>query len=356
MKIGLIGLRKAGKTTIFNALTQSKAEVTAYASTQLEPNLAVVTVNDTRLDRLTTLYQPKRTVPATIELMDFVGLTEGAMKSGSFSGEFMRLIKTADALALVLRNFTDDLQGESDPRSDLEQLEVELILSDLILTENRLERIEAGYKRGQKSAAIQVEEKTLRQIQEHLSQNQPLRTLTLSAEAEKAIRGFQFLTLKPGMIILNSAENNFGKNQPLIETIQKIYPVIEFAGNFEMELSRFEDPAEAQLFMEDMGIKTSARDRLTRGAYDVLGYISFFTVGADEVRAWNLQRGETALDAAGTIHTDLARGFIRAECFTYNDLIECGSEKIVREKGRFRLEGKDYVVQDGDILTIRFNV
>lgn len=356
MKIGLIGLRKAGKTTIFNALTRSRAEVTAYASTQLEPNLAVVTVSDVRLDRLTALYEPKRTVPATIELMDFVGLTEGAMKSGSFSGELMRLVKTADALALVIRNFTDDLQGVANPAADLEQLEVELLLSDLILTENRLERIEAGYKRGQKTAALQVEELTLRQIQAHLNQNLPLRTLTLAADAEKAIRGFQFLTLKPVLVVFNSAENNFGKNQSLIESIQQKYPVIEFAGNFEMELSRFEDPTEAQLFMEDMGIQTSARDRLTRNAYDVLGYISFFTVGPDEVRAWNLLRGETALDAAGAIHTDLARGFIRAECFTYDDLMTCGSEKMVREKGRFRLEGKDYVVSDGDILSIRFNV
>jgi ribosome-binding ATPase YchF (GTP1/OBG family) len=179
--------------------------------------------------------------------------------------------------------------------------------------------------------------------------------MELSGEEEKAVRGFQFLTKKPLMVILNSEETNFGKNGSLLIEIEKTQRAIEFAGKFEMELSRLDDE-EAALFMEDMGIPESAYRRLTNLAYEILGYISFFTVGSDEVRAWNVRRGDTALDAAAAIHSDLARGFIRAECFSYEACLQYGSEKSIREKGLFRLEGKEYRVQDGDILNIRFNV
>jgi len=356
MKIGLIGLQNSGKTTIFNALTKSHAEVTAYSNAKAEPNLAVVEVGDERVIRLTELYQPKKTVYATIELIDFVGFTAGSAKEGLFPPDLMQLIKNVDALALVLRNFEDDLNGSPTPLEDIEQIEIELLLSDLILVEKRLERIEQGYKRGLKTNALQIEEKVLRRIHEQLNQNLPIRDLVFDDSETKTIRGYQYLTSKPLLIILNSSEANFGKNQAILETIAQKSRAIEFAGNFEMELSQLADDSEAKMFMEDMGITESARDRLTQFAYDMLGYISFFTVGPDEVRAWNLHKGETAVDAAGTIHSDLARGFIRAECFTYDDLLKFGSEKGIRENGKFRLEGKDYPVKDGDILNIRFNV
>ena len=189
-----------------------------------------------------------------------------------------------------------------------------------------------------------------------MSSNRAVRDLKLAGESEKMIRGFQFLTQKPAMIILNSDENKFGKNQGLLQEIGKKYRVIEFAGKFEMELSQIDDPDETALFLADMGIKESARNRLCTAAYELLGYISFFTVGADEVRAWSLRHGESVLAAAGVIHTDLARGFIRAECFSYDDLIAHGSEKQVSERGLMRLEGRKYVVQDGNVLNIRFNV
>lgn len=355
MKIGLIGLRNSGKTTVFNTLTKSEVEVASYAASKAEPNMAIVDVIDDRVTRLSELYGPKKTVYATIEVVDFFGLVEGSAREGLFATASMGLVKTMDALALVVRNFEDPISGAPTPVEDTRQVDDELLLSDLMIAENRLERIERGYKRGQKTDALQREETVLRKILDHLNQDRAIRDLALNREEEKMIRGFQFLTEKPYMVILNSSEEIFGRNQEVLEEIERAHRSIEFAGQFEMELSRLNDE-EAKLFMEDLGIKASARDRLTRLAYEILGYVSFFTVGNDEVRAWNIYEGQTALDAAASIHTDLARGFIRAECFTYDDLMTCGSEKGVREKGRFRLEGKNYVVQDGNILSIRFNV
>ena len=355
MKIGLIGLTNSGKTTIFNALTKSEAEVTEYASKKVEPNIAVVNVIDERVSSLSSIYKPKKTIYATIEFIDFVLPQKESERSDIFSGASMGMIKNTDALALVVRNFHDNLTGEPDPLNDINQINDELLLSDLIITENRLERIELSYKRGQKTNELQLEEKTLRKISEQLNGNQPIRDIQLSDYEEKSMRGFQFLTKKPIMIILNSGETNFGRNKDLLKKIKEKYKAIEFTGNFEMELSQLDDD-EAKMFMEDMGIEESARNRLTKFAYDIVGYISFFTVGSDEVRAWNIHKGETAVEAAGTIHTDLSRGFIRAECFSYDNLMEYGSEKAIREKGLFRLEGKDYIVQDGDILNIRFNI
>lgn len=355
MKIGLIGLPNSGKTTTFNALTKSDINVTPYAGGRAEPNLAVVEVMDPRVTKLSEIYRPKKTVYAAIEVIDFVGLSEGSARDGLFSSASMGLIKNVDALALVVRNFHDPLSGAPGPLDDIRHITEELLLSDLMIIENRLERIEKGYRRGQKTDVIQREEKILRKILDHVNRDQPVSDLILDHEEEKMIRGFQFLTGKPSMVILNSGEAEFGGNEGLLDEIGKDHRVIEFAGQFEMELSRLEED-EAALFMEDMGIEASARDRLTRLAYEVLGYVSFFTVGSDEVRAWNIHGGQTALDAAAVIHTDLARGFIRAECFSFEDLIECGCEKNVRENGRFHLEGKNYVVGDGNILNIRFNV
>jgi len=355
MKIGLIGLPNSGKTTIFNALTKSGAQITAYATEKAEPNLAVVNVVDDRITHLSEIYKPKKTVYATIELIDFMGFSQNHSRGGTPMNS-MGLIRNTDALALVVRNFGDVLMGAPDPLADIKQLDEEMLLSDMIITESRLERIEWSYARGKKTNELQGEERALRKIVEHLNGNGAIRDLQLTGEEKKIIRSFQFLTQKPFMVILNSDETSFGKNHNLMEAIKERYDVIEFAGKFEMELSLLDDAQDMELFMEEMGIKASARDRLARMALKTLGYISFFTVGSDEVRAWNLPGGKTALEAAATIHTDLARGFIRAECFSYADSVECGSEKGIREKGRFRLEGKNYRVCDGDILNIRFNV
>jgi ribosome-binding ATPase YchF (GTP1/OBG family) len=226
----------------------------------------------------------------------------------------------------------------------------------MIIVENRLERIEWSSRRGKKTNAMEMEEKVLKKIQGELNSGRHIRNLVLNHNEEKLISGFQFITQKPIFVILNSGEENFGRNNDLLTQIEEKYKGIEFSGNFEMDLAAFSDTEEANRFMEDMGIAESARDRMTRFAYEMLGHISFITVGADEVRAWTVHDGDTAVDAAGTIHSDLFRGFIRAECFSYGDLMDCGSEKGVRDNGRFRLEGRDYKVKDGDILNIRFNV
>jgi GTP-binding protein YchF len=356
MNIGLIGLPNSGKTTIFNALTKSQAQVKAYANSKAAPNMAMLEVPDERVTTLSDMYKPRKTTNAVIELIDFAGLTQGSAREGLFSSATTVLIKNTDAMAVVVGHFQDDSTKTLTPLRDIEQLEEELLIADLIVAENRLERIEKAYRRGKKTNLLEMEEKLLKRITDHLSGNRPIRDLELNGEPEKMIRGFQFLTQKPVMVILNSDETNFGKNPTLLEDIGKRYRVIEFAGQFEMELAQLIDQEEIALFMADMGIRESARDRLCRAAYELMGYISFFTVGSDEVRAWSIQGGNSVIAAAGTIHTDLARGFIRAECISYQDLMAHGSEKQVSEQGLLRLEGRHYVVKDGNILNIRFNV
>ncbi len=352
MKIGLLGLPNSGKTTIFNALTRSEVEVSSYANSKAEPNVAVVEVGDERITRLTQLYHPKKTTYATIEIVDFAGLTEGSARKDDFSSIQMNVVSNLDAIALVVRNFSDDLTGSPVPLADIETIDTEFILSDMIITEKRLERIAWNSKRGKTSNAMLLEEKILKKILEELNRGRHVRDLILNHNEQKLISGFQFLTHKPFFVILNSEEKNIGCNQDLLAEIEAKYKVIEFAGNFEMELASFDDSEDARLFMAEMGITESARDRMSRFAYEILGHISFITVGTDEVRAWTLRDGETALEATATIHSDLCRGFIRAECFSYDDLMVCGSEKGIRDNGCFRLEGKSYKVKDGDILTV----
>lgn len=372
MKIGLVGPPKSGKTTIFNALTRSAAEVTDYASGKVEPNIAVVDVEDERVLRLSEMYQPKKTIFATIDFMDFVGVAPAAAgadaadgespsgRSGDlWSGPALSLVKTADALAAVVRNFSNDVldstYGEPDPVRDADAIAAELVLADLVLVETRIERIEADHARGKKTQQSEAEFKVMKLLQEGLNEDRPIREIELKLDQERLISGFQFLSQKPLMVVVNSSEANFGQNDRVMDALRAKFTAIEFAGSFEMELSQME-PDEASAFMEDMGLDSSARSRLTKVAYEFLGLISFFTVGKDEVRAWTIHDGETAVKAADTIHSDLARGFIRAECFSYDDLVAAGDEKGVKSAGHFRLEGKDYRVADGDILNIRFSV
>jgi GTP-binding protein YchF len=359
MKIGLIGMSKSGKTTVFNSLTGLQIDVSEFGVSSGEPNHGVVEVMDSRITTLSESYQPKKTIYATIEYLDFPGLEEGAGSSVLIKGTMGGLVKSSDALALIVRNFNDEIvssmHGKPNPVNEVNALDSELIINDLILIEKRIEKIELGYKKGIKDNIVQFEEKTLRKMADHLNEEKPLRTLELSEDEQKAIRGFQFLSLKPLMVIINSDEDSYGTNDDVISQLSTQFKVIEFAGKFESELEGL-DEEDALMFMQDMGITESARDRLTKESYDLLGYISFFTVGTDEVRAWTVEKSANAVEAAGKIHSDLARGFIRAECFNYQNWKELGSEKAVKEKGLFRLEGKNYLVQDGDILNIRFNV
>lgn len=359
MRIGLIGLEKSGKTTVFNALTGSDIDTGTFSQAKPEPNIAVVDVTDPRIANLVGMYNPKKTTYATIECVDFVGFSSNQEKKQIFSPSELTLIKNSDALALVLRNFEDEVidetQGSPDPVADLNTIMAELIISDLIIAENRMERIDHYKMRGAATKEMEQEKKVLDKVIECLNDNNLISLLDLSPDEVKQLRGFQFLTLKPLMVVLNSDESTFGANEALLAQIDKTCPSIEFAGRFEMELGRLSQE-EAQEFMEDMNIRASAKDRLAMLAYTVLGYITFFTVGTDEVRAWTIKRGDAAVDAAGAIHSDLARGFIRAECFHYDNLIELGNEKAVKDNGLLRLEGKNYLVSDGDILSIRFSV
>ncbi len=358
MNIALVGLPKSGKTTIFNALTRSAAATDKYAPPASAPNVGVVQVPDARVTKLSELYQPKKTIYAQIEYRDYPGIFSSHAENPD--NALFSDIKANEGFVLVLRAFADEELEELYPAGPaLQQLstfEEEMILSDQIVAEKRLEKIELGYKRGVKTPAIQFEEKILFQVCEHLQSGQPLRTLQLHPEEEKALRGFRFFSQKPLLVLINCAEDDFHKMEALKDEIEERGFTVEvIAGRFEEELSKL-DSEEAQLFMEDMGISESIRDRLMHLCYRMLGYISFFTVGEDEVRAWTIEEGDNAVPAAGKIHSDLARGFIRAECFRYDDLIAHGSEKALREKGLFRLEGKEYVVKDGDIISVRFSV
>jgi ribosome-binding ATPase len=353
MKLGLIGLASSGKTVIFNALTGREEATDAFHAN--EPNIAIVEVFDARINFLSEKYQPKKSLYATIELIDFVW-KEDEDKRGQLDLTQMKLL---DSLAIVLRNFNDPLTDETlvkpQPIKDLKHIETELLISDLLITEKRLEKLVLNSKRGVKSAESLLEEKVLEKIIDFLHQGKPVREMDLSGTEEKIIRGFQLLTNKPILLIVNSDDRNFGKNNDMLESLrQDGYEVEEIAGLYEMELKNL-DKEDRAVFMRELGIESEVKDRIISAAYRVLGYISFFTVGPDEVRAWTITSGENAQKAAGKIHSDLEKGFIRAECFTYDDFVEFGSEKVLKEKGKIRLEGKTYQVKDGDILFIRFS-
>lgn len=358
MKIALIGPPKCGKTTIFNALTGADHEVDKYSPAATEANIGIVQVTDERITRLSELYKPKKTIYANIEFHDFPGIF--ARESDNPETAIYTEIKGSEAFVLILRAFKDEeldeLYGKADPLKMLSHFEDEMILADMLVVEKRLERIHHGYQRGIKTPALQMEEKALNLILEQLQANASIRDLELGQEEEKAVRGFQFFSSKPLLILLNTSESDFKKQEETLSAIrQRGFMAEVIAGKFEQELSSLSEE-DAELFLADMGMTLSINDRLTMLCYELLGLISFFTVGTDEVRAWSIANGTNAVNAAGKIHSDLARGFIRAECFSYAAVMEHGSEKNLREKGLFRLEGKEYLVKDGDILNIRFSV
>lgn len=358
MKIALIGLPKSGKTTIFNALTKSEIAVDKYLPPADEENIGIVTVYDERITRLCEIYEPKKVVNAIIEFHDFPGIFGKQDEHPDL--RLMTNIKNCEAFAMILRGFPDDeldsLHGEMDPVRNLESFMDEMIINDMVLVEKRLEGIELSYKRGVKTAAIQIEEKTLRMILSHLQENKPINSLELAPEERQAIRGLQFYSTKPVLVLLNVNENDINTPNEALEKIRSMgYLAEAIAGSFEAELSLL-DEDEAKLFMADIGIENSITDRVSMLSYNLMGLISFFTAGPKELHVWTLRKGSNAVTAAGKIHSDLARGFIRAECFNFTDIDTHGTEKALREKGLFRLEGKDYIVQDGDILNIRFNI
>jgi GTP-binding protein YchF len=367
-KLVIIGLPGAGKTTVFNALTNAEAKTGGFGGSGDEPNLATVKVPDPRLDLLTTMFEPKRTVPADVQYLDVAGIAKGIAEKG-MSGQLLGHLAQADALVHVVRAFNDagleHSEGTVDALRDIETLDLELLFSDLAIIDKRLQRIvsQLPKMRGPEKEAYEREQIVMTRFKEALEDNVPLRDVVpeIDPDDAKVLRGYGFLTAKPLLILLNIGEDQLaGAGTELAEAARAKFvrngvAVDTLAGQIEMEISQL-DPADAEIFMSDLGIVESSRDRVIRLSFDLLGLIPFFTVGPDECRAWTIRRGWTALEAAGEIHSDIQRGFIRAELVGYHDLIAAGGLTETKKAGTFRRESKTYVVQDGDIINFLFNV
>ncbi len=358
MKIGIIGLANSGKTTIFNALTGQDVPTTVYTTTEAQPHIGIVKVPDERVERLAQIYNPKKITFATVQYIDYLGITKGDMEQNR---KVLEMIKDVDAVLHVVRVFEDEAVvhpiGDVDPLRDAETVELELILSDLDLVEKRLQRMEESRKRGKK--IDEKEKAVLLKCKEALEGEQPLRDVEFTEEELLALRHLQLISLRPEVMVLNLQEEDLGteKEKQLIKELKERFnvPVTALSGKIEMEIAQLE-AEEAEEFLSDLGLKEPAMWRLIRLCYEHLGLISFLTVGKDEVRAWTIKKGTPAQKAAGKIHSDIERGFIRAEVIAFDDFISAGSMAEARERGLLRLEGKTYIVQDGDIINFRFNV
>lgn len=362
LKCGIIGLPLSGKSTVFNVVTRAGAEVKPYASGKTDPNRAMVHVPDSRFDRLVQIFEPKKETPATVEFVDLAGLSRNASKGEGLGNAFLSFVSESDALIHVVRLFANGdvphSEGGIDPVRDWNIVEMELIFRDLGVIENRLARIESKKKN---TPAEEAERALLERCQAHLLDERPLRELALSEEEGRALSGFAFVTLKPELVVANLDESQTGADVPELSALralaeEKAIRLVPIFGKMEMELSELADDEQVE-FMKDLGVEEPGRNRLIDEAYRLLGLMSFFTTGKDEVRAWTLREGDRAIDAAGAIHSDLARGFIRAQVVSYNDFIAHDASLVkCREKGVLRLEGKEYPVVDGDMIEIRFNV
>lgn len=350
MKVGIAGFPRAGKTTLFNALAGQHADVGGFS----EPgkvHLGTIKVPDARIDRLSEIFHPRKTTYAEMIFVDFPAAAEGA-GSGALETTTLTQMRETDALVQVVRGFPDPVSGDAaNPLGDMSNFKSELLLADLVLIEKRLERLKKEKGREQERALLE-------RCKAWLDAEQPLRRLELCAEDAVAIAGFGFLSRRPLMVLLNVSEADVHADLP---TAVKEWlsadgvDGLSLSGKIEMEIAALE-PEDRQLFLDDLGLKETARARFIRAAYELLEQISFLTSGEDEVRAWTIKRGTTAVKAAGKIHSDIERGFIRAEVVHYDDFVRYGSDAKCREAGKLRLEGKDYLVKDGDIIHFRFNV
>ena len=367
MQIAIVGLAGSGKTTVFNTLTRGHAETGGYGGLQL--NVGVVKVPDDRLDRLAEIFRPKKVVHADVTYVDLPApppSTEGRIGTEELPAEHLARLREADALIHVVRAWDDASHphpdGSVDPGRDLERLDLEFLLADLSMTERRLERLQAGGGRHGTPAEREANEREatiLVGIKAALEAGRPIRDVELDPDEEKAIRGFRFLTQKPALVLLNIGEGDLPSAPDLVARIAAAYPhahalVDALSAKIEMELGELE-PDEAAAFMEELGLQESSLDRVIRLSYRLVGLISFLTAGPDEVRAWPVPDGSTAVDAAGAIHTDLARGFIRAETIPYEELLDAGSIAEAKRHGRVRSEGRTYRVKDGDVIEILFS-
>lgn len=364
LKAGIVGLPNVGKSTLFNAITKQNILAANYPFATIEPNVGIVFVPDKRIDYLKNMYNPKSVVPTTFEFTDIAGLVAGASHGEGLGNKFLSHIRECDAIVEVVRCFNDPnvthVTGKVDPVSDIEVINIELVLADLDVVSNRIEKIEKKAITTKDKEAL-AELNVLKKCQKSLEANVPLRRLSFDKDELKVIKNFSFLTLKPIIYVANVEEDDVAVGDNEYSKKVKDYAssegsgVIVMCSKLEADLAGLEDE-EKKMFLEEVGIKNSGLDKLIFATYDLLGLATFFTAGPDEVRAWTFKKGMKAPECAGLIHSDIMRGFIRAEVMSFTDLEVLGSEKNVRDAGKLRIEGKEYIINDGDICYFRFNV